>query len=308
MPVIAGQIKSIFTGHRHADANPSQDTRIRGTDDPGAIDAMSNSAIDSSILRSITATRYSTRLKRMAAMEDRLSTLASAPDLDPSGSLRLTAWAAKVTPDLSFTNAHILDESPGLGAGFADGAYQLDRDRFRVSLSARQGRGIPDHVQLRDQQHDRRARRCRQWFLLRSSVEAAIKAPADDSKHQLRRAAKHDHRDFHAGALRLAFVYGLYCRCQFRLRAADRGAIHITVSAPNSIAAVGTLPDKMQGALEGVYPQVVAAENSMTLYRNDVSGIPPMDLATPTRLRRRQTLTLTTDIIGRRRSRTPCRR
>ena len=64
----------------------------------------------------------------------------------------------------------------------------------------------------------------------------------------------------------------------------------ITVSAPNSIAAVGTLPDKLQGALEGVYPQVVAAENSMTLYRNDVSGIPPMDLATPTRVtRRRQT-------------------
>ena len=48
----------------------------------------------------------------------------------------------------------------------------------------------------------------------------------------------------------------------------------ITVSAPNSIAAVGTLPDKMQGRLKGVYPQVVAAENSMTLYRNDVSGIP----------------------------------
>ena len=27
-------------------------------------------------------------------------------------SLRLTAWAAKVTPDLSFTNAHILTSRP----------------------------------------------------------------------------------------------------------------------------------------------------------------------------------------------------
>lgn len=53
----------------------------------------------------------------------------------------------------------------------------------------------------------------------------------------------------------------------------------ITVSAPNSIAAVGTRSDRLSGALEGVYPPVVAAETSMLLYANAISSIPPQDTA-----------------------------
>ena len=61
---------------------------------------MSNSAIDAAIPSSY----YSNAIFNAAetgwrrAQDRRLSTLASALDLDPSGSLRLTAWAAKVTP------------------------------------------------------------------------------------------------------------------------------------------------------------------------------------------------------------------
>jgi len=53
----------------------------------------------------------------------------------------------------------------------------------------------------------------------------------------------------------------------------------ITVSAPNSIAAVGTRSDRLSGALEGVYPPIVAAETSMLLYGNAISSIPPQDTA-----------------------------
>ena len=75
---------------------------------------MSNSAIDPRLSEQLLQQRDIQRRKRAGdGRPDRLS-LASALDLDPSGSLRLTAWAAKVTLDLSFTNAHILDESPGL--------------------------------------------------------------------------------------------------------------------------------------------------------------------------------------------------
>ena len=104
---------------------------------------MSNSAIDAAIPSSY----YSNAIFNAAETgwrraQDRLSTLASALDLDPSGSLRLTAWAAKVTPDLSFTNAHILDESPGLALASRTALINLDRDRFRLPISARQGRGL----------------------------------------------------------------------------------------------------------------------------------------------------------------------
>ena len=115
---VAGQRAKAFHGtYRHADAQPrTGQLAILCTDDlQGKIDAMSNSAIDAAIPSSY----YSNVIFNSAETgwrraQDRLSTLASALDLDPSGSLRLTAWAAKVTPDLSFTNAHILDESPGL--------------------------------------------------------------------------------------------------------------------------------------------------------------------------------------------------
>ena len=74
------------------------------------------------------------------------------------------------------------------------------------------------------------------------------------------------------------FRVWVYCRCRFDYAQQIEEQYTITVSAPNSIAAVGTLPDKLQGRFGRRHPQVVAAENSMTLYRNDVSGIPPMDL------------------------------
>ena len=55
----------------------------------------------------------------------------------------------------------------------------------------------------------------------------------------------------------------------------------ITVSAPNSIAAVGTLKDRLSGALVGEYPPIIAVESALTLYKNEIIGIPPTDLATP---------------------------
>jgi hypothetical protein len=48
----------------------------------------------------------------------------------------------------------------------------------------------------------------------------------------------------------------------------------ITVTAPNSIAAVGTLRDRMTGGLEGEYPPVEAVEHSMLLYAKSLSSNP----------------------------------
>jgi hypothetical protein len=55
----------------------------------------------------------------------------------------------------------------------------------------------------------------------------------------------------------------------------------IVVSAPNSIAAVGTLRDRLSGALEGIYPPVQTAEHSIIMHGNALSGIPPLDQAAP---------------------------
>jgi len=255
------------------------------TDDlQGKIDAMSNSAIDAAIPSSY----YSNVIFNSAETgwrraQDRLSTLASALDLDPSGSLRLTAWAAKVTPDLSFTNAHILDESPGLALASRtalinsieiDFGYRFPRvkaEGYPITYSYVTSSTIAAHVAAGN------------WFLLRSSVEAAIKAAGGTIQSISYDALPNTTiGTFTPGPYDSLSCMGFTAVVSFDYAQQIEEQYTITVSAPNSIAAVGTLPDKLQGALEGVYPQVVAAENSMTLYRNDVSGIPPMDLATPT--------------------------
>ena len=235
---------------------------------------MSNSAIDAAIPSSY----YSNVIFNSAETgwrraQDRLSTLASALDLDPSGSLRLTAWAAKVTPDLSFTNAHILDESPGLALASRtalinsveiDFGYRFPRvkaEGYPITYSYVTNSTIAAHVAAGN------------WFLpaLRR-LRPAIKAAGGTIQSISYDALPNDHRDFHAGALRLAFVYGFYCRCQFRLRAADRGAIHHHGVCAEQHRRRRHAAGQAARALEGVYPQVVAAENSMTLYRNDVAA------------------------------------
>jgi hypothetical protein len=219
-----------------------------------------------------------------ARLQDRLATIPAALELDPFGGIRLTSWAPKVTPDLSFTgDAHLLDGSLSVTLSSrnqlvnrvdVDFGYRIPRvkaEGWPVTYSYVNAGNISDHAAALN------------WWLVRTTVVDAIKAAGGTVE------------SISYTALPTSAIGGWipnpdadYLLCMgfdavvsFDYAQMIDEAHTITVSAPNSIATVGTLRDRLSGALEGVYPPVPTAEQSMLLYANAISGIPPMDSATP---------------------------
>jgi hypothetical protein len=216
-------------------------------------------------------------------LQDRLSTMPAACELTTGGSLRVTAWAPKVSPDMEFTAAHLLDGS--LAVSLAS-RHQLV-NRVDVAFSYRfprvkaEGYGLSynyvDDSTIAQFVLDGNR------FLRRDAVEAAIKAAGatieaisftDLPNTAIGTWAPNPDADY-------LLCMGFSAVVSFDYAQMIEEAHAITVRAQNSISAVGDLRESIAGALEGVYPPVVAAEQSILLYANAISGIPPTDTATP---------------------------
>ena len=255
---------------------------LRCTDDlQGVVEAMDAAAIEAAI----PAGYYSPAIFDPAARgwsraQDRLSTVPASLDLTPAGALRLTAWQPKTVADLAFTAAHLLDGR--LSASIA-GAHQLTNSvaidfgyRFPRVKAETYAVGY-DYVNAGTISDFSAAL---SWFLQRAAVESAIKSagakivaisytPLPSSTIGSWTPGPYDVELCMGFTATVTFDYGQTIEERFTL----------TVSAPNSIAAVGTRRDRLSGALEGVYPPIVAAETSMLLYGNAISSIPPQDTA-----------------------------
>jgi len=255
---------------------------LRCTDDlQGVVEAMDAAAIEAAI----PAGYYSPAIFDPAARgwsraQDRLSTVPASLDLTPAGALRLTAWQPKTVADIAFTAAHLLDGS--LAVSIA-GAHQLTNSvaidfgyRFPRVKAETYAVGY-DYVNAGTISDFSAAL---SWFLQRAAVESAIKSagakivaisytPLPSSTIGSWTPGPYDVELCMGFTATVTFDYGQTIEERFTL----------TVSAPNSIAAVGTRRDRLSGALEGVYPPIVAAETSMLLYGNAISSIPPQDTA-----------------------------
>jgi len=247
------------------------------------IEGMSNAAIDAAIPSGYASpVIFDPAARGWSRAQDRLSTVASALDLTPAGSLRLTPWAPDVTPDLLFTSSHILENtlnvsltnrSQLINQVDIDFGYRFPRvkaEGHNVSYSYVDDTNIAAYVSAGG------------WFLQRLAVEAAIKAAGGTIESISYTALP--------GSVIGSWVPGPYdielCMGFTAVVSFDYGQeieeqFAITVSTPNSIAAVGTLKDRLSGALVGEYPPMIAVESALTLYKNEISGIPPTDLATP---------------------------
>jgi len=255
---------------------------LRCTDDlQGVVEAMDAAAIEAAI----PAGYYSPAIFDPAARgwsraQDRLSTVPASLDLTPAGALRLTAWQPKTVADIAFTAAHLLDGS--LAVSIA-GAHQLTNSvaidfgyRFPRVKAETYAVGY-DYVNAGTISDFSAAL---SWFLQRAAVESAIKSagakivaisytPLPSSTIGSWTPGPYDVELCMGFTATVTFDYGQTIEERFTL----------TVSAPNSIATVGTRRDRLSGALEGVYPPIVAAETSMLLYGNAISSIPPQDTA-----------------------------
>jgi hypothetical protein len=255
---------------------------LRCTDDlQGVVEAMDAAAIDAAIPDGYYSPAiFDPAARGWSRAQDRLSTVPASLDLTPAGALRLTAWEPSFAPDLAFTAAHLLDGSLSVSIAGAhdltnsiaiDFGYRFPRvkaETYAVGYSYVSAGTISDFSAALS------------WFLQRAAVESAIKSagakivaisytPLPSSGVGSWIPSPYDAELCMGFTATVTFDYGQTIE--------ERHAI--TVYAPNSIAAVGTRSDRLSGALEGVYPPIVAAETSMLLYGNAISSIPPQDTA-----------------------------
>ena len=256
---------------------------LRCTDNLQAdLDALSSSAIDALIPTAY----YSPVIFDRAAggwrrAQDRLSTIAASLDLDPQQGVRITDWAPSAQPDLSFDEDHILDASIDVSLSSrnslvnrvsVDFGYRFPRvkaERYPLDYQYVNAGTIAQHAANLD------------WFLTREAVENAIKAAGATIEAIVYTPMPNQViGGWIPGTSDYLLCMGFTSEVSFGYAQQIEEQHAITVRAANSIATVGTLSDKLSGALEGVYPQVATAEQSILLYQNDVSGIPPLDVAT----------------------------
>lgn len=255
---------------------------LRCTDNlQNIVEAMSDAAIDAAITGGYASPVIFDRAARgWSRSQDRLSTVGSSMDMTPAGALRVTSWTPKVTPDILFTAAHLLDQSPAVSLASRnqmvnrvdiDFGYRFPRvksEGFSITWSYVSAATISAFAAALN------------WFLRRDAVDAAIHAaggtidsitydPLPSSTIGSWTPGPDDVYLCMGFTAVVSFDYGQTIEEQFA----------ITVSAPNSIAAVGTLKDRLSGALEGLYLPIAAAEHAMLLYKNDISGVPPQDTA-----------------------------
>lgn len=224
---------------------------------------------------------------------DRLSTLAAALDLSPSGSIRVTPWAAKTLADLSFDGDHVIDGSVAVDIAdrgslvnqvSIDFGYRFPRikaEGYLVSYNFLALKKTSFGYWVRDGNH----------FLRRAAVESAISKAGGTvvamswiplpTKAQILPGSG----GVPAGAwlpnppVDVLFCLGFEAVVSFDYAQQAEEAHHITVHNPASVAAVGVVADSMSGALDGVYDDPVAVEQNILLYRREVTTIPPKNLA-----------------------------
>jgi len=257
---------------------------IRATDNlQNVLEALDAAAIDALIPDGYhSPVIFDPAARGWSRAQDRLSTVPQSLDLSPSGSLRVTDWAPAVSPHLSFTEAHVLDASLAVSLTSRHQLVNRVDIDFGYRFPRVKAEGWPLSYSYVSEANISAHSIALNWWLQRSAVEAAIRAaggsietisytPLPSSTIGYWTPGPDDYL--------LCMGFDAVVSFDYAQEIEEQHAI--TVSAPNAIAAVGELRDRMSGALEGKYPPLATAETAMLLYANEISGIPPQDTATP---------------------------
>ena len=267
---------------------------FRCTDDlQGVVSAMSVAAINTLIGGYYSSAVFDAGASRWGYANDRLSTVAAAMDISPTGTLRLTDWAAKSTADMEFYEESLLDGSLAIDiAERAAMTNQIDLVfSYRFPRIKSEGYacvydaldGIPYGwggyvnqnlaVPTRD--------------LVRSAIESSGGSIESITYDALPTSATiiYGPGGVEAGvwipnpATDPLLCTGWNAVVSFGYSQEIEEVHEITIAAPLSIAEIGAIREGMSGALQGEYPDISAAETSVTLYQNKITGIPPVDTA-----------------------------
>lgn len=286
----------LFTGKvdRPAVDLDSRVINLRCTDDlQGAISALSIASIDTLIGGYYSKAVFDAGASRWGYANDRLSTVAAALDISPAGTLRLTDWAAKLTEDLAFDEDTVLDGS--LAIDIAERAAMINQVdlvfSYRFPRIKSEGHSCIydalDGVSYGWGGYVNQNLAVPTRDLVKSAIESSGGSIESITYDALPTTATiiYGPGGVEAGvwipnpATDPLLCTGWDAVVSFHYSQEIEETHQITISAPLSIAEIGIIRERMSGALQGEYPDISAAETSVTLYQNKITGIPPVDTA-----------------------------
>ncbi len=260
---------------------------LRCTDDlQGRCDRMTSSQIDDLIVGYYSPAVFDAAATGWARAHDRLSTVPASLDISPDGALRLTPWAPKPTADITLDASVIGSGSLTVSVAnraslvndvLIDFGYRFPRvkaEGYRVGYTAVDLSGFAAFILAG------------RSFMQRAQVEAAIAKAGghiesitytDLPNYIIAVGAGYWSPGPYDSTLCMQFT----ALVSFDYAQRTEEQHQISVVNALSIAAVGAQRETLRGALEGVYPDLSAAETAISRYKQETSGIPPPDVATP---------------------------
>lgn len=258
---------------------------LRCTDDlQGIVEAMSNAALLALIGGYESQAVFSPTAIGWSYAQDRLSTVPAALDISPEGAVRVTPWAAKSVADLDLDETIILENTIAVQIADRSGLVneiqvefdyrfpRLKSETHEIGLTVVDMSGFADYVLAGS------------FFLQREQVKAAIAAAGGTIESINYEPLPTDiiavgGGYWSPGPYDSTLCIGFEASVSFDHSQKIEEQHRIVVSNALSVAAVGQRRETLHGALEGIYPDLLAVETSILLHKKEISGVPPPDLA-----------------------------
>lgn len=258
---------------------------IRCTDDlQGRCDAMSNAALSALIGGYESTAIFDKSASGWDFAQDRLSTVTAALDISPTGMMRVTPWAPKLTPDLILNQSLIGDKSirPQI-AGRASLVNEVLID-FGYRFPRVKADGWPISWQYVDPTNFAAFVLAEKYFLQRQQVESAIRAaggtPESITFIPLPNTVVAVGTGFFTpSSADLDLCQGFTALVSFDYGQTITETHKIYVRNQKSIDQVGLRQTTLSGAMTGAYPDLTAAETGIARFKDKSSAIPPVDVA-----------------------------
>lgn len=268
----------------------SQRIGLRCSDNrQGIISAMTRKQVTDAVFGYYSDAVFDAGAPSLTRFNDMLSTIPCACDIKPGAGLRMTPWAAKTTPDLSFDADDVLDQSvqydPPERSGLTNRVtirfgyrfprqkcegYEIGYDRLALDMTSfgqwvKEGNYILQREAVRTAIE--RAGAAIVDITWRELPKAPVKLPGSDG-YWLPTPGQHN-----------LLCMGFAAVVSFDFNQEQTENFVLTVENAASIARIGVVADEMSGALEGVWDDPTAAEHAVLLWKKKITMIPPRSTA-----------------------------
>lgn len=279
----------LFTGVIDLPAldHASRAISIRATDDlQGRCESVSNATLLALIGGYDSPAVFDAAAQGWSYAQDRLSTVPASLDISPLGALRMTPWEPKASPDILLDASRVRDESISVSLAERSALVNQVSVEFDYRFPRVKAECYPIDFEYVNMTNFAAFLLADGWFLQRAQVDSAISSAGGTIESISYTPLPNEiiavgSGFFTPSAADAALCMGFSATVSFDYAQTIEERHRITVQAPRSVDIVGPRRETITGALEGEYPDTVAVETGIKLYKDQAVTIPPADISTP---------------------------